>query len=170
MKAHEDMLNSTIKKILIANRGEIALRVIRACKEMGIRSVAVFSETDRNSLHVLLADEAYRLGGSSPHESYLNQRRILEVAKSASVDGVHPGYGFLAENPVFADAVHRAGLIFVGPSGNAIRLLGDKTEARKTARRLGVPTISGTLDPLQNAKEGQHHAQVRPMLLRENKR
>lgn len=152
------MKKRQIKKLLIANRGEIALRVIRACRELGIQSVAVFSDVDRKSLHVLSADEAYALGGSTPRESYLNQARIIEIAMAASVDAIHPGYGFLAENPAFSDLVANAGLLFVGPSGGAIRRMGDKTEARKVARKLGIPTISGTVDPLEDTGEGLKRA------------
>jgi acetyl-CoA carboxylase biotin carboxylase subunit len=148
------MKSRRIKKLLVANRGEIALRVIRACRELGIRTVAVFSDADRRCLHVLSADEAFPLGGSSPKDSYLNQTKIIEVARRASADAIHPGYGFLAENPSFADAVAGAGLIFVGPSGAAIRRMGDKTEARKVAKDLGIPTISGSAEPLQSSREG----------------
>jgi acetyl-CoA carboxylase biotin carboxylase subunit len=148
MKSHR------IRKLLVANRGEIALRVIRTCRELGIRTVAVFSDTDRRCLHVLSADEAYPIGGPSPHESYLNKSKIIEIARRASADAIHPGYGFLAENPLFADAVVEAGLIFVGPSGSAIRRMGDKTEARKVARDLGIPTINGSVDPLKDLEEG----------------
>jgi acetyl-CoA carboxylase biotin carboxylase subunit len=143
-----------IKKLLIANRGEIAVRVIRACKELGITSVAVYSTVDRKSLHVLSADEAYALPGSAPRESYLNQARIIEISKSASVDAIHPGYGFLAENSDFADLVQQNGMVFIGPSGSAIRLMGDKTQARKLARRLGVATIAGTVEPLRDEADG----------------
>ena len=143
-----------IGKLLIANRGEIALRVIRTCRELGIRSVAVYSEIDRTALHVLSADEAYPLGGATPRESYLNQKKIVEIALSGSVDAIHPGYGFLAENPDFAERVQKAGLRFVGPSPSAIRMMGDKTQARKVAKRLRIPTVSGTLEPLQDAAQG----------------
>jgi acetyl-CoA carboxylase biotin carboxylase subunit len=145
-----------IKKLLIANRGEIALRVMRACRELGIRTVAVFSEVDRNSLHVISADEAYALGGALPRESYLNQSRIVEIARSAAVDAIHPGYGFLAENPDFAQVVGQADIGFIGPSPDSIRQMGDKTQARKAAKRLGIPTVSGTLEPLKNAAQGLH--------------
>ena len=148
------MKNRKIKKLLVANRGEIALRVIRACKELGIRTVAVFSDADRRCLHVLSADEAYPLGGPTPKESYLNQSKIIEIAKKASVDAIHPGYGFLAENPLFADAVVEAGLLFIGPSGIAIRRMGDKTEARKAAKQLSIPTVSGSMEPLQSPQAG----------------
>ncbi|MCX6135716.1 MAG: acetyl-CoA carboxylase biotin carboxylase subunit [Ignavibacteriales bacterium] len=157
-----------IQRLLIANRGEIALRVIRACKELDITSVSVFSDIDRKSLHVLLADEAYPLGGSTPREGYLHQSRIIEVARNSGVDAIHPGYGFLAENPDFADAVRSAGLIFIGPSGAAIRMLGDKTSARKMARRLGIPTISGTVEPILDVSEASRLAQTLgfPILLK----
>jgi acetyl-CoA carboxylase biotin carboxylase subunit len=148
------MKSRSIKKLLVANRGEIAVRVIRACRELGIRSIVLFSEADRRGLHVLSADEAYPLGGSTPKETYLNQSKIIEIAKKAFADAIHPGYGFLAENPSFADAVVESGLIFVGPSGSAIRRMGDKTEARKVARSLGVPTISGSVDPLHGIGDG----------------
>ncbi|TSA23955.1 acetyl-CoA carboxylase biotin carboxylase subunit [bacterium] len=152
------MKKRQINKLLIANRGEIALRVIRACKELEICSVSVFSDVDRKSLHVLQADEAYALGGSTPRESYLNQAKIIEISRAASVDAIHPGYGFLAENPDFADAVAAAGVLFVGPSGDAIRLMGDKTQARKAARQLGIPTISGTFEPVKDVSDGLLHA------------
>jgi acetyl-CoA carboxylase biotin carboxylase subunit len=157
-----------IKKLLIANRGEIALRVIRACREMGIASVAVYSDPDRSCLHVVTADEAYPLGGSAPKESYLDQAKILEVATKASVDAIHPGYGFLAENPLFAESVTKAGMIFIGPSGSAIRRMGDKTQARKAAQSLGIPTISGTLEPITSHQEGIRTAELigYPLLLK----
>src|SRR2546423_1271863 len=108
------------KKILIANRGEIAVRVIRACREMGIPTVAVFSDVDRAALHVMKADEAYHIGPAAARESYLNIERILEVAKRSGADAIHPGYGFLSENPVFAKACHHAGVKFIGPSPSAM--------------------------------------------------
>jgi acetyl-CoA carboxylase biotin carboxylase subunit len=133
-----------IKKLLIANRGEIAVRIIRTCREMGIRAVAVYSDADRTAMHVQLADEAYRLGGNAPSESYLRQDRILEIAQQSKSDAVHPGYGFLSENPIFAARVAESGLIFVGPAAKAIRDLGDKTAARGIAKDLGIPTVPGT--------------------------
>jgi acetyl-CoA carboxylase, biotin carboxylase subunit len=142
-----------IERLLIANRGEIALRIIRACKELGIASLSVFSEVDRKSLHVLRADEAYPLGGSTPRESYLNQAGIIDIARKNGADAIHPGYGFLAENPDFADAVRSAGMLFIGPTGDAIRCMGDKTSARKVARQLGIPTISGTVEPIVDVNE-----------------
>jgi acetyl-CoA carboxylase, biotin carboxylase subunit len=147
------MKNRKIRRMLIANRGEIALRIIRACRELEITSVALYSDIDRRSLHVLHADEAYPLGGSAPRESYLNQSKIIQIANDCAVDAIHPGYGFLAENPEFADQVRSAGMLFVGPSGEAIRAMGDKTSARKMANRLGVPTVVGTVEPIQDMSE-----------------
>jgi len=147
-----------IRKILIANRGEIAVRVIRACREMDICPVSLFSDVDRTALHVLMADEAYPLGGAAPNESYLNQARILEIARMARVDAIHPGYGFLAENPSFVKRVEEEGIAFIGPGSGSITLMGDKTEARKTAQRLGVPTIRGTMEPLKDEAEGLERA------------
>ncbi len=152
------MKNSRIKRLLIANRGEIALRIIRACKELEITSVAVYSDVDRRSLHVLQSDEAYALGGSRPSDSYLNQTKIIEIANDSEVDAIHPGYGFLAENPDFADAVRAAGILFVGPSGAAIRSMGDKTSARRMANQLGIPTIAGTFEPIQNLSDALKNA------------
>ena len=136
------------KKILIANRGEIAVRVERACREMGIRSVAVFSDADRASLHVRLADEAYHIGPSPSRESYLVIDKIIATAKSAGCDALHPGYGFLAENPNLARACAQAGVTFIGPTAEAMERLGSKTAARQLARQIGVPTVPGTLDPI----------------------
>src|SRR6267378_3920495 len=137
-----------IAKVLVANRGEIAVRVIRACREQGIASVAVFSEADREALHVQMADEAYPIGPPAPSESYLAVDRLVRVAKAAGADAVHPGYGFLAENAGFAEACAAAGLVFIGPPPKAIRALGDKTAARRIARELGVPTVPGTFEPV----------------------
>ncbi len=131
------------KKLLIANRGEIACRVIRACRELGVRAVAVYSEADRAALHVARADEAYNIGPPPPLESYLNIPRIIETAKKAGCEAIHPGYGFLAENASFADACAAAGLAFVGPSGDALRLSGDKLGARRTMVAAGIPIIPG---------------------------
>jgi acetyl-CoA carboxylase biotin carboxylase subunit len=137
-----------LKKLLIANRGEIAVRVIRACREQGVATVAVFSEADREALHVQLADEAYPIGPAPALESYLVMERLLTVARTAGADAVHPGYGFLSENATFAEACAAAGLTFVGPPASAIRAMGSKTAARKIARDLGVPMVPGTLDAL----------------------
>ncbi len=132
------------KKILIANRGEIAVRVVNACREMGITSVAVYSDADRHALHVLKADRSVRLGGSAPAESYLNIDRIIEAAKKSSAEAIHPGYGFLSENADFAERCEREGLVFIGPPADAIRRLGDKITARKTVMGKNVPVVPGT--------------------------
>ena len=140
-------------KLLIANRGEIAVRIIRACREMGIGTVAVYSEVDRMSPHVLMADEAYGIGPAAAAESYLDIDRLIDAAKRSKAELVHPGYGFLAENAVFAERVEQEGLIWVGPPPAAIRLMGSKTESRKLAVEVGVPLIPGLVKPLENLSE-----------------
>src|SRR5215469_1180590 len=144
------------QKVLIANRGEIAIRVIRACQELGLRSIAVYSDVDRNALHVRMADEAYYLGPAIAAQSYLSIPKILEVAQRAGAQAVHPGYGFLSENAEFVDACHKAGLIFVGPSAQAQRAMGEKTAARRTAQAVGVPIVPGAM--IDNADEEQIQA------------
>ncbi|MXX04352.1 MAG: acetyl-CoA carboxylase biotin carboxylase subunit [Gemmatimonadetes bacterium] len=134
------------QKILIANRGEIALRVIRSCKELNIATLAVHSETDQDSLHVRFADEAVCIGSNAPNDSYLNIPRIISAAEIMNADAVHPGYGFLSENPHFAEVCESCDIAFIGPPSRAIRLMGDKAEARKTVAASDVPTIPGTED------------------------
>jgi acetyl-CoA carboxylase, biotin carboxylase subunit len=146
------------KKVLIANRGEIAVRIARACRELGARAVAVYSDADRASLHVRLADEAYAIGPAPSRESYLVIEKILGVARYAGCDAIHPGYGFLAENPALARACVDAGVIFIGPSATAMEQLGSKTAARKIARDVGTPTVPGTLEPINSVDEASEIA------------
>jgi acetyl-CoA carboxylase biotin carboxylase subunit len=138
------------EKILIANRGEIAVRVMRACREMGIRTVAIYSDVDRDALHVRMADEAYPCGPPAARESYLVKERVIEIAKRAGADAIHPGYGFLAENGDFADLCAASGIAFVGPSGSVMRSMGDKVRARQTMQKAGVPIVPGTTKRLSD--------------------
>jgi len=134
-------------KILIANRGEIAVRIMATCREMGVGTVAVYSEADRDALHVLEADQAVFLGSSEPSESYLNMDKVIQAAKDTSARAIHPGYGFLAENALFAEKCEKEGVVFIGPPAKAIRDLGDKTVARRTMQGSGVPVIPGMMQP-----------------------
>jgi len=143
------------KRVLVANRGEIALRVIYALKELGIESVAIYSEADKDALHVNIADYAVCVGPPSPKDSYLNIPRIISAAEVSGVDAIHPGYGFLAENPDFAEIVEKAGFTFIGPSSDAIRLMGDKIEAKRVMKEAGVPILPGTLEPVSTYEEAK---------------
>jgi acetyl-CoA carboxylase biotin carboxylase subunit len=138
------------KKILVANRGEIAMRVLRACREMGITSITVYSDADRTALHAYYADEVYYIGGAAASESYLRIDKIIDVAKSSGAEAIHPGYGFLAENTEFARACEEAGIVFIGPTSQAIELLGDKIASKRTMSRAGIPVIPGSDGALEN--------------------
>ncbi len=142
-----------IKKVLVANRGEIALRIMRACRELDITTVAVYSEVDRSALHVRYADEAYFIGPSPSTESYLRIDKIIAVAKKSNACAIHPGYGFLAENSKFVEACEENKILFIGPNSKATKLLGDKTNARRTMKQAGVPIVPGTEDPVKSEKE-----------------
>src|ERR1700758_1561056 len=156
------------KKILIANRGEIAVRILRACRELGIKSVSVYSEVDRASLHVRLADEAYLIGPAASRDSYLRIDRLMDVAKKSGCDALHPGYGFLAENAALPRACADAAITFIGPSAEAMEAMGSKTAGKQLARRAEVPTVPGTSDPIENPEEAQALAQAMgyPVLLK----
>src|SRR5829696_10273189 len=141
------------RKVLIANRGEIAVRIVRSLRQMGIPPVAVYSDADVGAAHVDVADEAYRLGPPMPVQSYLNQDRIFEIAREANVEAIHPGYGFLSENAAFARRCAAEEVIFIGPSPEAIEAMGSKIAARRAAKAAGVPIVPGTEDPLSDAGE-----------------
>ena len=153
-------LPNMFRKILIANRGEIAVRVLRACHEMGIPSVCVFSEVDRTALHVRLADEAYPIGPAASRESYLRIDKLIDVARRSGCDAIHPGYGFLAENPALPRACADAGITFIGPSAETMETMGSKTAGKQLARRSDVPTVPGTDDPIEHPEEAQSLAQA----------
>src|SRR5262245_26770432 len=141
------------QKVLIANRGEIALRVIRACKELGIATVAVFSEADRECLHVRFADDDVCIGRPPSRDSYLNIPRIIAAAEITGADAIHPGYGFLAENAEFAEIVRTSGITFIGPTPDQIREMGDKATARRLAKEQGVPTVPGSPGPVETVDD-----------------
>jgi len=147
------------KKVLIANRGEIAVRIIRACRELGIVPVAVYSEADRKALHVRLAEEAYHIGESLPSESYLNTGRIIEVARKSGAEALHPGYGFLAENPELVINCEKEGIVFIGPPPEPMEIMGNKTASRKKMTQAGVPVIPGTLESLKGEKDLKEKAE-----------
>ncbi|HEY3384888.1 MAG TPA: acetyl-CoA carboxylase biotin carboxylase subunit [Saprospiraceae bacterium] len=142
-----------IKKVLIANRGEIAVRIIRTCKRLGIETVAVFSEADRTSPHVIMADQAICIGLPPSRESYLNMDKIIRAAKESGADAIHPGYGFLSENDQFAQAVEKAGIIFIGPSAHSMRIMGNKLEAKRAAKQFNIPMVPGTDTAIGDIKE-----------------
>jgi acetyl-CoA carboxylase biotin carboxylase subunit len=149
------MNHRKIQKVLIANRGEIAVRIMRSCQEMGIKTVAVYSDVDRTMPHVLMADEAYRIGPAPSRESYLVIDTIIGVAKASGADAIHPGYGFLSERAEFAERVSNEGLIFIGPCAESIRAMGDKTEARKLVSKAGVPIVPGTPDAIDSERDAE---------------
>ncbi len=147
------------KKILIANRGEIAVRVIRACREMGIATVAIYSDVDRAALHVRKADEAYHIGPPQASESYLRVDKILDVAKRSGAEAIHPGYGFLSENATFAQACADAGVKFIGPTPSSMEMMGSKTRARQEMEKAGVPLVPGTSRGLESPEEAERVAE-----------
>ncbi|MCX7876264.1 MAG: acetyl-CoA carboxylase biotin carboxylase subunit [Melioribacteraceae bacterium] len=144
-----------IKRILIANRGEIAHRIIKACRELNITSIAIYSEADKNALHVRRADEAYLIGNSPANESYLNKEKIIELAKKVNADAIHPGYGFLSENSEFIEMVENSGINFIGPSSKSVKLMGGKTDARDLMMKNNVPIVPGTTEPIYTIEEGK---------------
>ncbi len=144
-----------IKKVLIANRGEIAVRIIRACREMGISTVAVYSEADRDALHTLLADEAICIGPAPSKESYLNMERILSATITMEADAIHPGFGFLSENSKFAQMCEKCGITFIGPKSDVIARMGNKAEARNTMITAHVPVVPGSTEPILDVKKGK---------------
>ncbi|MDP2366210.1 MAG: biotin carboxylase N-terminal domain-containing protein, partial [Ignavibacteria bacterium] len=146
-------------KILIANRGEIAVRIIKACRELGIKSAAIYSDADLTSLHTRMADEAYYIGASAASESYLNKNKIIELAKSIGADAIHPGYGFFSENALFIEEVEKSGITFIGPSSKSVKMMGSKTAARTLMTKNGVPVVPGSLEAIKNADDGIAYAE-----------
>ena len=142
-----------LKKVLIANRGEIAVRIIRACREMGIRTVAIYSEADKTALHVSLADEAICVGPALSNKSYLNMKAILEAACLTGADSIHPGFGFLSENSTFAKICEEMGIKFIGPNYRLIELLGNKSKAKETMKNAGVPVVPGSIGLIKSKEE-----------------
>jgi acetyl-CoA carboxylase biotin carboxylase subunit len=147
-----------LKKILIANRGEIAVRIIKACRELNITSVAIYTDADKHSLHVRQADQAYYIGESEASKSYLNYNKILEIAKKVKVDAIHPGYGFLSENAEFISEVEKSGIVFIGPSSSSVKMMGSKTAARQLMSLSGVPIVPGTTEPITDLDEAKEVA------------
>lgn len=162
------MKRGKIQRVLIANRGEIAIRIIRACRSLGMTAIVVYSEVDASALHVRMADEAYPLGDAAPSQSYLNIDKLIDVAKQARADAIHPGYGFLSEREAFARAVEKAGLIFVGPSSKVIAQMGSKIEARKLAEKLKLSVLPGTDSPITKFEDVERLAKTvgYPLLLK----
>ena len=148
------------RKILIANRGEIAVRIIRACREMGIRTVAVYSEADEDAMHVRLADEAVCIGPAAPSASYLDMDRLISTALATKAEAIHPGFGFLSENADFAEKCAKFGITFIGPSGELIDKMGNKSEAKHTMKEAGIPVVPGTDSPVYEAEEALEAAEV----------
>ncbi len=149
-----------MNKILVANRGEIALRVMRTCKEMGIKTVAVYSDADRNALHVKYADEAVNIGPAPSNQSYLRGEKIIEVCKKLNVDGIHPGYGFLSENAEFAELVEKEGIVFIGPSADSMRVMGDKLSAKAAVKKYNIPMVPGSEGAVTDVKLGIEIAKI----------
>jgi pyruvate carboxylase subunit A len=146
-------------KVLIANRGEIAIRAMRACRELGVKTVAVYSEADKNALFAKYADEAYLIGPAPSSQSYLNMEKILDVAEKTGSEAIHPGYGFLSENHVFASECEKAGIVFIGPPAKVIKKMGSKIEARKTMSKAGVPVVPGTENAISDVDEAAEIAE-----------
>lgn len=161
-------MSKKITSVLIANRGEIALRVIRACKEMGIRSIAIYSDEDVRAVHVKRADEAYHIGPAAPAQSYLNIDKIVETAKAAGADSIHPGYGFLSENENFPELCDKNGMIFIGPTAKAMNITGDKMKCKAVMKKAKVPTVPGSdgiITDVEKAADIAHEAGY-PVLLK----